>query len=134
MPDPYIGEIRMVGFDYAPQGWADCDGRLLQVSQYTALFSLLGTRYGGDGVNNFGLPDLRGRVPINVGTGPGLTPRVQGQKGGQEQVALQETEVATGGRTTTNVNVGASTSLPNMQPFLCVRFIIALEGVYPPRP
>jgi microcystin-dependent protein len=133
MSDPFIGEIRMVGFNYAPAGWVNCDGQLAPVSQNAALFSLLGTTYGGDGVNTFALPDLRGRVPINVGTGPGLTPRQQGEKGGQEQVALQETEVATGGRTNTNVNVGASTSLPNMQPYLCVRFIIAIQGMYPPR-
>ena len=133
MSEPFIGEIRMVGFSFAPVRWADCDGQLVPVSQNQALFSLLGTTYGGDGVNNFALPDLRGRVPINVGHGPGLTTRQQGDKAGLEQVALQESDVGPGGRTPIQVNTGASTSLPNMQPYLCVRFIIALDGVFPQR-
>jgi len=134
MSEPFIGEIRMVGFTYAPEGWADCDGRLLQIAQYQALYALLGTTYGGDGRTTFGLPDLRGRVPINVGQGPGLTPRTQGQMGGQETVPLQQVTVATSGRDTATVYVGTGASQPDMQPFLCVRFIIALEGYFPPRP
>jgi len=88
MSEPFIGEIRMVGFNYAPNGWAPCDGRLLPIAQNSALFALLGTTYGGDGVVNFGLPDLRGRVAVGMGTGPGLTPIVQGQRSGSESVTL----------------------------------------------
>lgn len=86
--DPFIGEIRMVGFNFAPQGWALCQGQLLPISQYTALFSLLGTFYGGNGTTNFALPDLQGRVPINAGNGIGLPPYVIGQKAGAESVSL----------------------------------------------
>ena len=73
MADPFLGEIKMFAGNFAPRGWALCDGHLLAISQYDALFSLLGTAYGGDGRTTFGLPDLRGRIPIHVGTGPGLT-------------------------------------------------------------
>jgi microcystin-dependent protein len=88
MTDPYIGEIRMFAGDYAPAGWALCNGQLMQISNNPALFSLLGTTYGGNGRTTFGLPDLRGRVPVQPGTGPGLTPYRQGQGGGLETVAL----------------------------------------------
>ena len=86
--DPFIGEIRMFGFNFCPRGWANCDGQLLPIAQNTALFSLLGTIYGGDGRTTFGLPDLRGRVPIHEGQGPGLTNRRLGEKGGAEDVTL----------------------------------------------
>jgi len=88
MSEPFIGEIRIFAGTFAPQGWALCDGQLLAVSQYDALFSLLGTSYGGDGRTTFGLPDLRGRVPIHLGQGPGLTNRPLGSSGGHEQVTL----------------------------------------------
>jgi microcystin-dependent protein len=82
--DPFIAEIVMFGGNFAPRGWALCDGQLLAISQNTALFSLLGTTYGGDGRTTFGLPDLRGRVPVHAGNGPGLSPRPLGQKSGTE--------------------------------------------------
>jgi microcystin-dependent protein len=82
--EPFIGEISMFAGNFAPRGWAFCDGQLLPISQYSALFSLLGITYGGDGRTTFGLPDLRGRVPLHPGTGPGLTPRTLGKKGGSE--------------------------------------------------
>ncbi len=88
MSEPFIGQIMMVGFNFAPRGWANCDGQLLPISQNTALYSLLGTTYGGDGVNTFALPDLRGRVPVHMGTGLGLTTRKIGQRSGQEAVVL----------------------------------------------
>ncbi len=84
--EPFIGEIIMFGGTFAPRGWTFCDGQLLPIAQHTALFSILGTTYGGDGRTTFALPDLRGRVPLHPGTGPGLTPRTLGQKGGTEQV------------------------------------------------
>lgn len=86
--DPILGQLMLAGFNFAPQGWLPCDGRLLPISQYTALFSLLGTQYGGNGVNNFALPDLRGRAPIHMGQGPGLDNYVQGELGGVEKVTL----------------------------------------------
>ncbi len=88
MSEPFVGEIRMFAGNFAPRGWAFCDGQLLAVSQNDALFSLLGTIYGGDGRTTFGLPDLRGRIPIHAGTGPGLSPRRLGAKAGAEKVTL----------------------------------------------
>ena len=80
--EPFIGQIIMFGGNFAPRGWAYCDGTLLPISQYSALFSILGTIYGGDGRTTFALPDLRGRVAMHPGSGPGLTPRSLGEKGG----------------------------------------------------
>lgn len=88
MPDPFIGEIKTVSFNFAPVGWAMCDGQLLPISQHNALFSLVGTTYGGDGRTTFGLPDLRGRYAMHPGTGPGLTPRSWGAKSGVEDNTL----------------------------------------------
>lgn len=84
----YIGDIKMVGYNFAPREWAKCDGQLLSIAQHSALFSLLGTQYGGDGHTTFGLPDLRGRVPIHAGNGPGLSSYSMGQKSGSESVVL----------------------------------------------
>jgi microcystin-dependent protein len=88
MTTPYMGEIRMFGFNRVPVNWALCDGRLLSISQYDALYALLGTTYGGDGVNTFALPDMRGRLPIHQGTGLGLSPYIIGQRAGTETVTL----------------------------------------------
>lgn len=88
MSEPFVGEVRMFAGNFAPRGWAFCDGQLLAVSQNDALFSLLGTIYGGDGRTTFGLPDLRGRTPIHAGSGPGLSPRRLGAKAGAEKVTL----------------------------------------------
>ncbi|MCG7629147.1 tail fiber protein [Epibacterium sp. MM17-32] len=88
MSEPFVGEIRMFAGNFAPRGWAFCDGQLLAVSQNDALFSLYGTIYGGDGRTTFGLPDMRGRLPVHAGTGPGLSPRRLGAKGGAEKVTL----------------------------------------------
>lgn len=86
--EPFLGEIKMFAGNFAPRGWALCNGQLLPINQNSALFSLLGTTYGGDGETTFGLPDLRGRVPVHAGQGPGLSNYAQGQKGGQETVTL----------------------------------------------
>lgn len=88
MSDPFIGQIQQFGFNFPPQGWASCNGQLLSIAQNTALFSLLGTQYGGNGTNTFGLPDLRGRMAVNFGQGPGLSNYVIGQAGGTESVTL----------------------------------------------
>ena len=93
MSEPFVGEIRMFAGNFAPQGWAYCDGQLLAVSSNDALFSLLGTIYGGDGRTTFGLPDLRGRIPIHAGTGPGLSPRRLGDKAGDETETLTVPEL-----------------------------------------
>lgn len=97
MSNPFIGEIRMFVGSFAPQGWALCDGQVLLVSQNDALFSLFGTIYGGDGETTFGLPDLRGRVPIHMGSGPGLTPRQIGQKSGAENASVNVNQLPTHG-------------------------------------
>lgn len=88
MSDPFVGEIRMFAGNFAPRGWTFCDGQLLAVSQNDALFSLIGTIYGGDGQNTFGLPDLRGRIPVHAGTGPGLSLRRLGASFGTENQTL----------------------------------------------
>jgi len=88
MAEPFIGEIRTFGFTFAPAGWAMCDGQIMQVTQNETLYCLLYNRYGGDGSTTFGLPDLRGRVPIHQGYGMGLSPRYLGDKVGVERVAL----------------------------------------------
>ena len=88
MSEPFVGEIRMFAGNFAPRGWAFCDGQLLALSQNDALFSLLGTIYGGDGRTTFGLPDMRGRLPIHAGSGPGLSPRRLGAKLGTEEETI----------------------------------------------
>ena len=90
MSEPFLAEIRMVGFDFAPRGWALCDGQILPINQNQSLYSLLGTTYGGDGRTSFALPDLRGRTPVHQGPTIGL-----GQRGGQERVALSIAEIPT---------------------------------------
>ncbi len=159
----------MVGFNFAPVGWAMCDGQLLPISQNTALFSLLGTTYGGNGTTTFALPDLRGRVPMHQGQGPGLSPRFLGESGGTETVTLDTSQVpshthalngvaarqdsnrvagaapSNGGYYSTQTpgtamhqaaigTTGGGQPHPNVQPFLCVNFIIALQGIFPARP
>lgn len=93
MADPFVAEIRIFPFNFAPSGWAFCDGQLLPLSQNTALFSLLGTTYGGNGISNFALPDLQGRAPMQPGQGPGLSLHDLGETGGSETVTLLESEI-----------------------------------------
>ena len=88
MADPYVGEVRLFAGNFAPNGWALCQGQLLAIAENTALFQLIGTTYGGDGLSTFALPDLRGRVPLHQGAGAGLSNRLIGQTGGSEQVTL----------------------------------------------
>ncbi len=94
MSEPFLGEIRNFGFTFAPVGWATCQGQLMSISQNSALFSLLGTTYGGNGQTTFGLPDLRGRTAISFGQGQGLSNRTQGEVAGEEQVTLTSQQVA----------------------------------------
>jgi microcystin-dependent protein len=160
--DPYIGEIVLVGFNFAPKGWALCQGQLLNIVSNAALFSILGTTYGGNGTTNFALPDLRGRALFGAGQGPGLTNRDLGETGGAAQEPLitahlpahshaaqtvptaivrgtgtQGYGLTTGkdtGTTFSPLIAGAGTAHNNMQPYLVLTYIIATEGVYPPRP
>jgi microcystin-dependent protein len=176
MTDPFLAEIRMFGGNFAPNGWALCNGQLISISQNTALFSLLGTTYGGDGRVTFGLPDLQGAAPMQQGQGPGLSSRSLGDTSGVPDVTLLTTEMpahthqvnavdASGdvttptnalwasamlGRIGTNIYsdatpsqmmntmttaiTGGSQPHNNMPPYLCVNFIIALQGIFPQRP
>jgi microcystin-dependent protein len=171
--EPFLGEIRVVPYNFAPKGWAFCQGQLLAISQNTALFSLLGTTYGGNGISTFGLPDLQGRVAIHVGQGPGLSPYDLGQEGGTETVTLSTNEVgvhthpanclnADGDQYAPNNTIwavdaaqnpqygatkAAATMAPNIfgpagngqphnniQPYLALNYVIALQGIFPSRP
>jgi microcystin-dependent protein len=174
--DPFIGEIHIFAGNFAPKGWALCNGQLLAISTNTALFSLIGTFYGGDGKTTFALPNLQAAAPISQGQGPGLTSRVLGETGGVAQVKLVQSEMpvhthtvsastdastgsdpsnavwAVGGQTrggvplyNANANppaqmnptaiseVGGDQPHNNMPPSLALTFIIALQGIYPPR-
>lgn len=169
MSDPFVAEIRIVGFNFPPKGWAFCDGQLMPISQNTALFSLLGTFYGGDGKSTYQLPDLQGRMPMFWGQGPGLSDRVIGESAGVESVSLLISEVpshnhsllaATGSVTDkpAGASLGSASNLPyvnvapdttlaataltvagagsphnNMPPYLTMNFVIALQGIFPPR-
>lgn len=172
MSDQYLGEIRMFGGTFAPYGWALCNGQLLAISQNAALFSLIGTYYGGDGVTTFALPNLQSRVAIHQGQGIGLSPYVVGQTGGFENVTLSTQQMPQHNHTIATNNgpggtihpantllapttsdkpyttsptdgstlaagavsfAGSSQPHNNLQPYLCITFIIALQGIYPSR-
>ena len=109
MSEPFVGEIRMFAGNFAPRGWAFCDGQLLAISQNDALFSLLGTIYGGDGRTTFGLPEMRGRIPLHQGAGPGLTNKPLGSKAGAENVTLTTNHLASHTHDL-NANTGPGTS------------------------
>ena len=94
MSEPFLGQIEMFGGNFAPRGWALCDGQLIAITQNQALFALLGTTYGGDGRVTFALPNLRGRIPVHAGSGPGLTPRVLGERSGAETASLTVDQIA----------------------------------------
>jgi microcystin-dependent protein len=175
LAEPFLGEIRLAGFNFAPVGWALCQGQLISIPQNEALFSLLGTIYGGDGTNTFGLPNLQGRIPLGQGQGPGLANRTIGQVLGEESVSLTTNQLPShnhpaacasgggnnsspqanywstdpGGNTATytapaNANgtmapdalapaSGGGQPHDNLQPFLVINYIIALQGIYPSR-
>ena len=166
MSEPFLGEIILFAGNFAPRGWAFCNGQILSIAQNTALFSILGTTYGGNGVTTFALPDLRGRVPVHPGQGPGLSQYDLGQVGGSETVTLSVNELpqhthrqpATNAEQTTNrpngalparggvygavsddsllgptTPAGGNQPHNNIQPYLALNYIIALEGIFPSR-
>jgi len=132
--EPFIGEIRLFAGNFAPRGWAFCEGQLLAIAQNSALFSLLGTTYGGDGRTTFALPDLRGRTPVHVGSGPGLQTINWGDKGGVESLSLIQISEGKGDSKSV-VGVGSENvrSKDNRNPYLGLHYIIALQGIYPSR-
>lgn len=113
MSEPFIGEIRMFAGNFAPNGWAFCNGQLLSIAQNTALFSLLGTTYGGNGITTFALPDLRGRVSIGFSQGPGLSPYAQGETGGVEAHALTVAEMASHNHVLAGTTAPANNTSPS---------------------
>lgn len=112
MSSPFLGEIRAVGFNFAPTGWATCSGQILAISQNTALFSLIGTFYGGNGTSNFQLPNLQGRVVIGAGSGPGLSPYDLGEQVGTESVTLLQSEIPAHNHNVSASAASATTSDP----------------------
>ncbi len=133
--EPAVGEISIFAGNFAPRGWALCQGQLLPVSGNDALFSLLGTIYGGDGRTTFALPDLRGRVAIGAGSGPGLTPRNLGQKGGSETVTLNLNEMVSHTHSVPPDTgpAGSNFAHANMQPWLAINYIVPTQGLFPSR-
>ncbi|HTL97927.1 MAG TPA: tail fiber protein [Holophagaceae bacterium] len=113
MSTPFLGEIRITGFNFPPKGWAMCNGQLLAINQNQALFSILGTTYGGNGITTFALPDLRSRVPMHWGNGAGLSPRSLGEVGGEETVTLTSTQVPYHGHAMTVIAAAGTTNNPN---------------------
>jgi microcystin-dependent protein len=135
MSDPYLGEIRLFAFNYAPEGWNLCDGTKLLVNDYPALFSIIGTIYGGDGVTKFALPDYRGRLVVGVGQGPGLSNYAPGAIGGAETVALTAAQVPAHSHVTNYVKANAvvETELTGLFPGVAVGHVVghgALPQVY----
>jgi microcystin-dependent protein len=130
--DPFIGQIMCAGFNFAPRGWAELNGQLLPISQNTALFSLLGTQYGGNGQTTFALPDMRGRVLIHAGQGPGLTQREQGESAGSEQVTLNNSQLPAHNHTVTPQGSSADATL--MSPANGVPATKARTTLYAPGP
>ena len=161
MAEPFLGEVRLMSFGFAPKGWALCNGQFLPINQNQALFSILGTTYGGNGQTTFALPDLRSRTPIHVGSG-----FIEGQKGGEEAHTLNLSELAAhqhfvnassanasqappkilaavnneyaafGNATTLSpATIGVTGAQPhqNMQPYSVISFCIALQGIFPSR-
>ncbi len=115
MSEPFLGQIMLVPYNFAPRGWAFCSGQLLPIAQNTALFSLLGTTYGGNGTTTFALPDLQGRVPVGSGTGPGLSPVLPGQLGGSETVSLSANQMPSHSHAAAATQASATSTRPSGQ-------------------
>jgi microcystin-dependent protein len=133
MADQFIAEIRIVGWNFAAFGWALCNGQTLSISGNTALFSLVGTFYGGNGTSNFLLPNLQGRIPMHAGQGSGLTTRTLGSYGGVESVTQQAVQIPQNPVSPVTAHIGNQPHLATESPFLVLNFIIALQGIFPSR-
>jgi microcystin-dependent protein len=134
--DPTIGQIMIWTGNFAPKGWANCDGSLLSIDQNPALYSLIGTYYGGDGRTTFGLPDLRNRFPVHFGAGPELTERNLGDTWGSQSATLTGTPLSAEADPEGTADAAAFTGEPEvatMPPYQRVRFVIAVQGIYPQR-
>lgn len=178
MADAFLGEIRLFAGTYAPNGWLLCEGQMLPLQRYTALFSIIGVTYGGNGTTMFALPDLRGAAPLGQGQGPGLTQRSLGDSGGAAAVTLEQDQMPAHNHLAAGVAANGNSNSPagavwaqhatatrppvpsmlyaakgdapispaalqpagqgvahnNMQPYLPLRFIICIDGIFPPRP
>jgi microcystin-dependent protein len=128
---PYLGEIRLVGFNFAPVGWAFANGAVVAIAQNDALFNLIGTTYGGDGVQTFALPNVQSRMPMHQGQGVGLSSRVMGQTGGSETASFVSAQIPTSPQAPGQALASLSPSLSSISPLLVINFIIALQGVFP---
>jgi microcystin-dependent protein len=133
MSNPFLAEIRIVAWNFAAQGWAFCNGQTLQISQNTALFSLLGTNYGGNGTSNFLLPNLQSRFPLHSGQGTGLTSRTLGSYGGVEFITQQATQIPSSPTSPVAAALGNAPQVQTVSPFIVLNFIIALQGIFPAR-
>jgi microcystin-dependent protein len=129
MSDPFIGEIRIVAFTFAPRGWIACDGALMAISQFSALFAVLGTAYGGDGRTTFAVPDLRGRAAMQWGGGPGLSPRVIGEVGGTDTVTVLQTQMPMHTHSMIGGSVGAAAAQKVAAPTNTAMFGQSNQGV-----
>jgi len=132
MANQFIGELRMFAGNFSPQGWASTNGQLLSINQNTALFSLLGTTYGGDGTTTFALPNLQSRIPMHMGSAVGLTSRVLGQVGGAEIGTFSSQQIPSSPAMPIQAYV-YPINASSESPFLALTFIIALQGIYPSR-
>ncbi len=134
MTDQFVAEIRIFTTNFAPVGWAQTNGQIIAINQNTALFSLLGTSYGGDGKSNFALPNLQSCMPMHQGQGPGLSNRVIGDKGGVETFSFGAVAIPSAPTApTVNASVGFRQQFQTVSPFLVLNFIIALQGIFPAR-
>ncbi len=133
MSDLMLGEIKMFAGNFAPRGYELCNGQLLSIAEYTPLYALLGTMFGGYGTTHFALPDLRGRVPVHAGQGPGLENLIVAQAFGTNSNQLTTTEVKTKDDGDITTNVVTSQTVNNSQPSLSINFIIAVVGIFPNR-
>jgi microcystin-dependent protein len=133
MSEPFLGEIRLFAGNFNPQGWALTNGQLLPISQNTALFSLLGTFYGGNGTSNFALPNFQSRMPVHQGQGAGLSPYVVGQEGGAESISFSSLSLPSAPSPAISASVSFRPQVPTVSPFLVLTFIIAMQGVFPAR-
>ncbi len=130
MSQPYVGEIRIVGFNFAPVGWAFANGQLMAISQNETLFNLIGTTYGGDGQATFGLPNLQGRMPMHAGSGLGLSQRILAQLGGSETASFVSAQIPSAPQAPIQA-LASSFPAASISPFLVINFIVSLFGVFP---